>query len=179
MPGCLTNLSRLAIALETKRGVGGLRSAVTLRRRDRGLRTRRPTTGMAAVRDRALAIFAVISLVAQLLVIPYHQALAIGATPADAATAAELRAIFGDAAALCVKGDRERTPVSPVGDCDDHCPFCRVAAHTASLTAPPDGPALPAPLEASRASVILAPQTGAFATCPTKRSRARAPPFAI
>jgi hypothetical protein len=127
-------------------------------------------------RSPLAAILVAMSLVFQLIAASYHQALAISSGPSNAAIAAELRANFGDAAALCVHSDDNSPPVSPAGDCDDHCPFCRFAAQTVALVAP-DTPALPVRLDATCLTIVAAPETGALPVCPTKRSRARAPPF--
>ena len=45
--------------------------------------------------------------------------------------AAELKALFGDAAQLCVQVDDNKAPVQhrPFGHCCDQCPLCRFAAH--------------------------------------------------
>ena len=100
------------------------------------------------------------------------------AAPDPAAIVAELRATFGDAASLCIQGDDKGAPVSPAGDCDDHCPFCQFAAQAATLIAP-DAPVPPVPRDNSFETLGAAPVTGALPVSPTKRSRARAPPSAV
>jgi hypothetical protein len=157
---------------------GGRESRVSPR--SRGQRRRRilaPTAGVAEDRSRLAAVIAAILLILQLLAAPYHQALAVGAGPANAAIAAELKATFGEAATLC-GGDDKGGPASPGGDCDDRCPFCRLAAQTVALIAP-DRPTLRAQVYASGDIVVAAPETGAIPVPPTKRSRARAPPLAV
>lgn len=99
------------------------------------------------------------------------------AAPGDAQIAAGFKAIFGDAAALCVQGDGQGGPAAPVGDCD-HCPLCRFAAQAAALIAP-DSPDLLIGRDAAAQTLGGAYETGAFPRPPTKQSRARAPPFAV
>lgn len=149
-----------------------------------GRRTKRPLhraiPGMRSRHAPLTALVVALSLLFQLVTIPYHQALlAAGvAAPDTAAIAAELRATFGDSASLCTQSDDNGAPASPVRDCDDHCPFCRFAAQAATLTAPV-APALPVRFDTSSRTLGAAPEPGAFPVSPTKRSRARAPPAAI
>ena len=126
------------------------------------------------------ALVVTLSLIFQLVAIPYHQALLASETaaPDEAAIAAELRATFGEAASLCVQRDDKGAPVLPAGDCDDHCPLCQFAAQATALIAP-DASALPIRLEASLRTLGVAPETGAVPLTPRKLSRARAPPFSV
>ncbi len=112
--------------------------------------------------------------------IPYHQALSAPApAPSDPARIeAQLKAVFGDAAALCVQVDDKGSPTSPAGHCDDDCPLCRFAAEAAALVTP-DLPALPARLDANCLSLGAAPEPGAVPSPPLNRQRARAPPFPV
>lgn len=134
-----------------------------------------------ALRGRRLArpvsVVLALSLVLQILFLPYHQALGAAVSPhaGDARIASELKALFGDAAALCVGVDDKGAPAAPNGRCDDHCPFCRFAAEVGTLVRP-DSPALPAPFETVAGDL----QTPRFANPPRApplyRERARAPP---
>ena len=121
-----------------------------------------------------------LSFLFQLVAVPYHQALvaSAAAAPDAAEVAAELKATFGDAAALCVQSEDHGGPGAPAGDCDDHCPLCQFAAQAAALIAP-IAPALPIPLGSTFLTIGSAPEIGAIPLPPTKQSRARAPPFAV
>ena len=111
------------------------------RRSGRGRRPAKP--GVAAFRSPLTALIVALSLVFQLVAIPYHQALiaSAAAAPDAAQVAAELKATFGDAAALCVQSEDQGGPAAPAGDCDDHCPLCQFAAQAAALIAT-DAPAI-------------------------------------
>lgn len=143
---------------------------------------RRGARGLAAFRSPAAAVVAAFALLVQLLVVPHHQALSAPLAPAadvsTLAAAAELKAVFGDAAALCVQTDDKGGPASPAGDCDDHCPICHFAAQAASLVAP-DLPALPGRLDAPGLTLGVADEARALPPAPASRHRARAPPFAV
>ncbi len=125
------------------------------------------------------ALLAALSLIIELFAVPYHQALSAPvASPDTAAIAAELKATFGDAAALCVQADDKGAPHSPAGCCDDQCPFCRFAAQAAALIAP-DAPALHEPIGVGCETIGIAPIPGAVPAPPTSRNRARAPPLPV
>ena len=141
---------------------------------------RRGKPGAAAYRSPLTALVMALSFVFQLLAIPYHQALiaSAAAAPGAAQVAAELKATFGDAAALCVQRDDNGGPAAPAGDCDDHCPLCQFAAQAAALIAP-IAPALPSRRAVAFLTIGPAPEIGAVPLPPNKQSRARAPPFAV
>ncbi len=147
-----------------------------------GRRRRRAKPGVAARRSPLTAIVAALALLFQLAVIPYHQALSAPiAAPAAvdvAGVAADLRATFGEAAALCVQSDGKGGPEAPAGDCDDHCPLCQFAAQAAALI-PPDLPVLPARFDLVVLTLGAAPEANALPVRPTRQNRARAPPFAV
>ncbi len=148
-------------------------------RTGRGRRRARP--GGASFRSPLMALAVALSLIIQLLAIPYHHALSAPAfaSPSDtAAIAAELKATFGDAAALCVHLDGKGAPLAPAGRCDDQCPLCRFAAQAAALIAP-GAPALPARLDGASRALGAAPEPGAVPAPSTSRNRARAPPLAV
>ncbi len=147
--------------------------------RRKGIARRRAGTGVARFRSPLTALAVALSLIIQLLAIPYHQALSAPAFASDtAATAAELKATFGDAAALCVQVYEKSAPGAPAGHCDDQCPFCRFSAQAAVLIAP-DAPALPVRLYRASRALGAAPAPGAVPAHPTSRNRARAPPVAV
>ena len=149
---------------------------------DRQRGRRRAKRGVFGFRSQLTAIVATLAVLFQLAVVPYHQALSAPiAAPASvdvAAVAAELKATFGEAAALCVETDRKGGPLAPAGDCDGHCPLCQFAAQSVALIAP-NAPALPERLDAACSSLGAAPEAGDLPTCPTRHNRARAPPFAV
>ena len=155
---------------------------MSLARRKSALGTRPVRRGLAPFRS-ALTVFVVaLSLVVQLIAMPYQQAVAgpAMAGSSTAAIAADLKAVFGDAAGFCAHiGDNGApAPHGPCNHCDDQCPLCRTVAQ-AAVYVPPDAPTLPVRLDASRHPVGAAPQFGAFAACPAQRNRARAPPLAV
>ena len=140
-------------------------------------RAERVKLGVAAFWSPLTALMVALSLIVQLVAIPYHQALVtpLYAPSATAAIAAELRATFGDRAALCVQVDDKGAPIAPAGHCDDQCPLCRFAAQAAALIAP-DAPALPQRVNAGFQSLGAAPEPGSVPVCVNNRNRARAPP---
>jgi hypothetical protein len=148
----------------------------------KGTERRRPraTPSAASSRSSLTALVVALSLLVPLVATPYHQALA-GPGFAESETAriaAELKATFGDAAALCVEVDGKAAPISPAGHCDDQCPLCRFAAQAATLVAP-DAPALPGPLDAACQTLGSASERGAVPCRLKSRNRARAPPLAV
>jgi hypothetical protein len=131
----------------------------------------------------ALTSFAVaLALVVQLIAMPYQQALARPAFAGSGAAsiAADLQAMFGDAAGFCAHVDDRIAPAphGPCNHCDGQCPLCRPAAQAAALV-PLDAPNLPRGPATGRHPIGPAPEFGAFSACPTQRNRARAPPLAV
>jgi len=143
---------------------------------------RKQQLAVGTFRSPLVAVVAVLALLFQLVAVPYHQALSAPLAPSAAAdvtaAAAELKATFGDAAALCVQTDDKGAPGSPAGDCDDHCPLCHFAAQAAALV-PPDTPALPERLDAAFRTLGAAPEAAALPVRLNRHNRARAPPFAV
>jgi len=137
-------------------------------------------SSLSSCRSPFTALLVALSLILQLFAVPYHQALSapLVASPDPAAIAVELKATFGDAAALCVQVDDKDAPHAPGGCCGDQCPFCRFAAQATALIAP-DPPALHAPVSAGCETIGVAPEPGAVPAPPTSRNRARGPPLAI
>jgi len=143
-------------------------------------RRHRARSGAAASRSPLTAFVVALSLLVQLIAIPYLQALA-GPGFAEAETAeiaAELRATFGDAAALCVEVNDKGAPISPAGHCDDQCPLCRFAAQATALVAP-EAPAPPERLDAACQSLGAASEPGVVSFRLENRNRARGPPLAV
>ena len=119
-----------------------------------------------------------LSLLVHLALVPYHRS--FGAPAAFEASdptrvAAEFKATFGDAAALCVQSDDGSK--APKDCCDNDCPFCRFAAEAATLVIP-NFPALPIRIDVA-ARVGLPPEARAPPATPLQRQRARAPPLAV
>jgi hypothetical protein len=143
-------------------------------------RQRRERPDGAALRSPLTTFVALAALLFQLLVLPYHQALSAPAPTATdiAAVASELKATFGDAAALCVQSDGKDGSGAPMGDCDDHCPLCQFAAQAAALITP-DAPALPALFRIASGVLGGGPASAAPPASPNAQHRARAPPFAV
>jgi hypothetical protein len=155
---------------------------VSLAQRKSAFGTRRQRLGLASFRSPLAAFVVALSLLAQLIAMPYQQALAGPPAPgADAAAiTAGLKAVFGDAADFCahigVKG--APAPLGPCNHCDDQCPLCRFVAEAAAFV-PPDAPTLPVDLSAARCAIGAAPDFGGFSASPAQRNRARAPPLAV
>ena len=129
----------------------------------------------AKTRSAAISLVVTLSLLLQILFIPYHQASgALAFVGSDAARVeALLKATFGGAAALCVQTDDDPSK-APLGCCDDDCPFCRFAAEAAILVIP-DFPALPIRRNVA-ARIGLPPEPRGPPATPIRRQRARAPP---
>jgi hypothetical protein len=132
------------------------------------------------LRSPLTALIVAFSLIVQLIAVPYHQALAAPgmAESETAQIAAELKATFGDAAALCVEVEDKGAPFPPAGHCDDQCPLCRFAAQAAALVEP-DAPALPEQLDAGCQVLGAASERGDLPFRLENRNRARAPPLAV
>ncbi len=153
-----------------------------LARRKSALGTRRARRGLASFRSALTAFTVALTLVVQLIAMPYQQALAgpVLAGSDAAAIAADLKATFGDAAGFCahIEDKGAPTPHGPCNHCDDQCPLCRLVAQAAAF-GPPDAPTLPTRASAARCLVGAAPEFGAVPACPAQRNRARAPPLAV
>jgi hypothetical protein len=147
-------------------------------RKGRGRRRVEPSA--ASIRSTLTTLTVALSLILQLFAVPYHLALSAPVVVADdtAAIAAELKATFGDAAALCAQADDKGGPHSPGGCCGDQCPFCWFAAQAAALIAP-DAPALHAPISVGRETIGVARTPGAVPAPATPQNRARAPPLPV
>jgi hypothetical protein len=98
----------------------------------------------------------------------------------DVAIAAELKAVFGDAAQLCVQVDGDKVPAkhAPFNHCCDQCPLCRFAAQTVAFV-PPDAPALPERLESDAHAIRAPPGRDVLPPYPVQPNAARAPPLSV
>lgn len=142
------------------------------------MRAARP--GAASLRSPFASLVVALSLLVQLIAVPYHQALA-APTFAESGTnqiAAELKATFGDAAALCLEFDGKDTPLSPTGHCDDQCPLCRFAAQASTLVAA-DAPEAPKRLDAASETLGAASEPSVLPLRLENRYRARGPPLKV
>jgi hypothetical protein len=137
--------------------------------------------GAAGFRSPLTAFLVALSLIGQLFAEPYYQAASPSYSGEDkAAIAAELKAVFGEAAGFCAHIDDQGAPTKhgPAGHCCDQCTLCRFAAQAVAFV-PPDTLALPQRLNDGRHTIGAAPDFGAFPTCPTRTNLARAPPFSV
>jgi hypothetical protein len=150
--------------------------------RKSALETRPARRSLTSFRSALTAFLVALSLVVQLIAMPYQPALAgpAMAGSSTAAIAADLKAVFGDAVGFCAHiGDKGvPSPQAPCNHCDDQCPLCRSVAEAATFVAP-DAPTLPVRLNAARYAIGAAPDFGAFPACPAQRNRARAPPLTV
>jgi hypothetical protein len=103
------------------------------------------------------------------------------ADPDDAAIAAELKALFGDAAELCAHVNDHAAPGkhAPFGHCCDQCPPCRLAAQASAFAPPPEPPALPERLDTDAHAIRAPPGHYVLPTYPAQPNPARAPPLAV
>jgi hypothetical protein len=142
-------------------------------------RKRKARFGLAGLRSSAGVLAVALALIVQLIVIPYHHAvLATAPAPSDfAAIAADLKATFCDAAALCVEADDKGAPGAPAHSCDDECPLCRLAGEAGMLV--PDAPEVPSRLIIISGTLSAAPEIPAFLAREGEPHQARAPPLAV
>ena len=111
-----------------------------------GRRVGQAAGGLTAPRSPLMALLVAFSLFVQLFAAATPPELAAPAFAGadDASIAAELKALFGDTAQLCVQVNDDKAPPkhNPSGHCCDQCPLCRFAAQAVAFVAP-DLPALP------------------------------------
>ena len=128
------------------------------------------------------AFLVAFSLIVQLFAAATPPALAAPAFAGadDAAIAAELKAVFGDAAELCAHINNDSAPGkhAPFGHCCDQCPLCRFAAQAVAFISP-GIPALPERVNADSQAIRAGPDFLALFGCPAQANRARAPPLAV
>jgi hypothetical protein len=155
---------------------------VGLGRQTFALGKRRPKRRLTPFRSRLPAFVVALSLVVQLFAAATPPAFAAPAFAGadDAAIAAELKALFGDTAQLCVQVNDDKAPVqhNPTGHCCDQCPLCRFAAQAVAFVAP-DLPALPGRLDGEAHAIRAPPSQYVLPPYLSQPNPARAPPLAV
>ena len=128
------------------------------------------------------AFLVALSLVVQLFAAATPPAIAAPAFAGadDAAIAAELKALFGDTAQLCVQVNDDKAPAkhAPSGHCCDQCPLCRFAAQAVAFVSP-DLPVLPGRLDSEAHAIRAPPSQSVLPAYPAQPNPARAPPLAV
>ena len=146
------------------------------------LGTRRAERRLTAFRSPLATFLVALSLVVQLFAAATPPAMAAPAfAGADgAAISAELKALFGDTAQLCVQvGDNKAPPRhAPSGHCCDQCPLCRFAAEAVAFVLP-NLPALPDRLDGDAHAIRASPGRDILPAYPVQPNPARAPPLAV
>jgi hypothetical protein len=146
------------------------------------LGTRRARRGASEVRSPLIAFLVTLSLIVQLVAAAAPPAVAAPAFAGadDVAIAAELKAVFGDAAQLCVQvSNKAPAKHAPSGHCCDQCPLCRFAAQAAVAYVPPDLPALPERRDSDAHAIRAPPARDILPPYPAQPNPARAPPLAV
>jgi hypothetical protein len=155
---------------------------VGLGRRTFALGTRRAERRLTAFRSPLATFLVALSLVVQLFAAATPTAIAAPAFAGadDAAIAAELKALFGDTAQLCVQVSDDKAPAkhAPSGHCCDQCPLCRFAAQAVAFVSP-DLPALPDQLHTDARAIRAPPGDDVVPAYPAQPNPARAPPLAV
>jgi len=149
--------------------------------RRRALGRRRAKRGLMSLRSPLAAILVALSLVVQLFAAatPPASAAPAFAGADDAAIAAELKALFGDAAQLCAHADDQGAPAQHGRcHCCDQCPLCRFAAQVVAFV-PPDLPAAPERLDSDAHAIRAPPGREVLPAYPVQPNPARAPPLAV
>ena len=144
--------------------------------------TRRGRRGANGRRSPWTAMLVALSLVVQLFAAATPSAIAAAAFAGadDAAIAAQLKALFGDTAQLCVQVNDDKAPVkhAPSSHCCDQCPLCRFAAQAVAFVSP-DLPALPGRLDGEAHAIRAPPVRDVLLPYPAQPNPARAPPLAV
>jgi len=155
---------------------------VGLGRRTFALGTQRAKRGSTSFRSPLTAFLVAFSLIVQLFAAATPPALAAPAFAGadDAAIAAELEALFGDTAQLCVQVNDDKAPAkhAPSSHCCDQCPLCRFAAQAMAFVSP-DLPALPRRLDSEAHAIREPPSQDVRPAYPAQPNPARAPPLAV
>ena len=153
-----------------------------LGRRTFALVTRRAERRPTAFRRQLSAFLVALSLVVQLFAAATPPAIAAPAFAGadDAAIAAELKALFGDTAQLCVQVSDDKVPAkhAPSGHCCDQCPLCRFAAQAVAFV-PPDLPAAPERLGSDAHTIRAPPGHDLLPAYHAQPNPARAPPLPV
>jgi hypothetical protein len=146
------------------------------------LARRRVKRRLVLFRSPLTAFLVALSLIFQLFAAATPPALAAPAFAGadDAAIAAELKALFGDAAQLCVQVNDDKAPAkhAPSGHCCDQCPLCRFAAQVVAFV-PPDLPALPERLDRDTHVIRAPPGDDVLPPYRVQPNPARAPPLSV
>jgi hypothetical protein len=128
------------------------------------------------------ALLVAFSLIVQLFAAATPPALAAPAFAGadDAAIAAELKALFGDTAQLCVQAHDDKAPAkhAPFHHCCDQCPLCPFGAQAVAFVAP-DLPVLPKRLKGDAHAIRAPPGQDRLPAYPAQPNSARAPPLAV
>jgi hypothetical protein len=155
---------------------------VRLGRRKFVLRNRRAKRRQTAFRSPLATFLVALSLIVQLFAAATPPAMAAPAFAGadDAAIAAELKALFGDAAQLCVQINDDKAPArhAPSGHCCDQCPLCRFAAQAVAFVSP-DLPVLSGRLDGEAHAIRAPPVLEILPPYPAQPNPARAPPLAV
>ncbi|HEY4809244.1 MAG TPA: hypothetical protein VIH81_16090 [Roseiarcus sp.] len=156
--------------------------SLSLGRRTFALGTQRARRGSTSFRSPLAAFVVAFSLIVQLFAAATPPALAAPAFAGadDAAIAAQLKALFGDTAQLCVQVNDDKAPVkhAPSSHCCDQCPLCRFAAQAVAFVSP-DLPALPGRLDGEAHAIRAPPVRDVLPPYPAQPNPARAPPLAV
>jgi len=143
---------------------------------------RRANFGAAGFSPPLITFVVAFSLIVQLFAAATPPSLAAPAFAGadDAAIAAELKALFGDAAQLCAHAHDGGAPSKHAPcHCCDQCPLCRFAAQAAVAYVPPDPPALPQRLDSDAHAIRAPPVRDILPAYPAQPNPARAPPLAV
>jgi hypothetical protein len=144
--------------------------------------TRRGRRGANGRRSPWTAMLVALSLVVQLFAAATPPAMAAPAFAGadDAAIAAQLKALFGDTAQLCVQVNDDKGPAkhTPSGHCCDQCPLCRFAAQAVAFVSP-DLPVLLGRIDSEAHAIRAPPSHDIRPAYPAQPNPARAPPLAI
>ena len=155
---------------------------MSLGRQRFALGRRRPKRRPTSFRSPLTAFLVAFSLIVQLFAAATPPAFAAPAfAGADgAAIAAELKALFGNAAQLCVQVNDDKAPVkhAPSGHCCDQCPLCRFAAQVVAFV-PADLPVLPERLDSDAHAIRAPPGDDVLPSYPLQPNPARAPPLPV
>jgi hypothetical protein len=155
---------------------------VGLGRRKFALEARRAKRRLTAFGSPLATFIVALSLVVQLFAAATPPALAAPAFAGadDAAIAAELKALFGDTAQLCIQVSDDKAPAkhAPSGHCCDQCPLCRFAAQAVAFVAP-DLLALPERLASDAPAIRAPPGSDVLPAYPAQPNPARAPPLPV
>jgi hypothetical protein len=155
---------------------------VGLGRRTFALGTRRGRRRLTALRSPLATFLVAFSLIVQLFAAATPPAMAAPAFAGadDAAIAAQLKALFGDTAQLCVQVNDDKAPAKhgPSSHCCDQCPLCRFAAQAVAFVSP-DLPVLPGRIDSEAHSIRAPPVRDVLPPYPAQPNPARAPPLAV